>query len=106
MCRGRGATPDKDFLSTLLVSTFLMRCIRNVPSVMELTIITLMLKKSVCIVWGSPTLHQSIQALTVVFEIYTLAQASSGHEYHDAPCCRVIEDALHNFLNEIRWTPF
>ena len=28
-----------------------MRCIRNVPSVMELTIITLMLKKSVCIVW-------------------------------------------------------
>ena len=53
--------PDP-YLSTLLVSTFLMRCIRNVPSVMELTIITLMLKKSVCIVWD-----KSSKAAWVVF---------------------------------------
>ena len=32
-----------------------MRCIRNVPSVRELTIITLMPKKSVCIVWVERT---------------------------------------------------
>ena len=44
------------------MSTFLMRCIRNVPSVMELTIITLMLKKSVCIVWG-----EALQPLEYLF---------------------------------------
>ena len=58
----------KDFLSTLLVSTFLMRCIRNVPSVRELTIITLMLKKSVCIVWDEWKLMNLNDANTANFD--------------------------------------
>ena len=41
---------SEPFMSPLLVSTFLMQCIRNVTGIMALTIITLMLKKSVCIV--------------------------------------------------------
>ena len=35
------------------------------------------------------TLPQPVQALTVVFEIYSLAQASSGHQLYNAPCCRI-----------------
>ena len=52
------------------------------------------------------TLPAPLQVLTVVFEIYSLAQASSGHELYNAPCCRIIEDGLRNILNESNWTPF
>ena len=46
MCLGR----LRNFLSTILVSTFLMRCIRNVADIETLTDEILLLKKSVCIV--------------------------------------------------------
>jgi hypothetical protein len=44
------ALVPKDFLSTILVSTFLIRCIRNVSDKKALTNRTLLPRKSVCIV--------------------------------------------------------
>ena len=52
------------------------------------------------------TLPQPVQALTVVYEIYSLAQAPSGCELYNAPCCRIIEDGLRKLLNDSPWTLF
>jgi hypothetical protein len=52
------------------------------------------------------TLYESVQALTVVFEIYSLAQASSRHELYNPPYCRIIEDGLRNLLSNSYWKPF
>ena len=52
------------------------------------------------------TLPEPVQALTVAFKIYSLAQASSGYELCNAPCCRIIEDGLRNLLSDSTWTPF
>ena len=55
---------------------------------------------------GVTTLSESVEALTVVFEISSLAQASSRHELYITPYCRIIEGGLRNLLSNSYGKPF
>ncbi len=69
----------KEFLSTILVNTYLMRCIRYVSDIKALTNRILLLKKSVCIV--------RVKVLEIRFLV-------GGHQSADCQNMRIIEYLL------------